>query len=126
LTPPTVEYTLTVIGREFKPIIEALVQVGYKLKDQHTKNSPDPAIGHRNHAARPCTRCVRESARARLPVFLSEEERWTEPADLIIKGRDGAISARTVTYDFARLMKEDGAVKEIKCSESGDAVIVKM
>ena len=45
---------------------------------------------------------------------------WTEPADLIIKGMDGAISAKTVTYDFARLM--DGA-KEVKCSEFGDAVI---
>jgi isocitrate dehydrogenase len=45
---------------------------------------------------------------------------WTEAADLIIKGMDGAISARTVTYDFARLM--DGA-KEVKCSEFGDSVI---
>src|SRR6184192_2952663 len=48
---------------------------------------------------------------------------WTEAADLIIKGMDGAISAKTVTYDFARLM--DGA-KEVKCSEFGDAVIGKM
>ena len=45
---------------------------------------------------------------------------WTEAADLIIKGMEGAISARTVTYDFARLM--EGA-KEVKCSEFGDAVI---
>ena len=45
---------------------------------------------------------------------------WAEAADLIIKGMDGAISAKTVTYDFARLM--DGA-KEVKCSEFGDAVI---
>ncbi|HVM59609.1 MAG TPA: isocitrate dehydrogenase (NADP(+)) [Verrucomicrobiae bacterium] len=45
---------------------------------------------------------------------------WIEAADLIVKGMDGAINARTVTYDFARLM--DGA-KEIKCSEFGDAVI---
>ena len=45
---------------------------------------------------------------------------WTEAADLIIKGMDGAISARTVTYDFARQM--EGA-KEVKCSEFGDAVI---
>ncbi len=36
-SPPTVEYALTVIGREFKPIIEALVQVGNKLKVQRTK-----------------------------------------------------------------------------------------
>jgi isocitrate dehydrogenase len=48
---------------------------------------------------------------------------WTEAADLIIKGMDGAINAKTVTYDFARLM--DGA-KEVKCSAFGDAVIAKM
>ena len=45
---------------------------------------------------------------------------WTEAADLVIKGMDGAISARTVTYDFARQM--EGA-KEVKCSEFGDAII---
>jgi isocitrate dehydrogenase len=45
---------------------------------------------------------------------------WTEAADLIIKGMDGAIAAKTVTYDFARLT--EGA-KEVKCSEFGDAVI---
>ena len=48
---------------------------------------------------------------------------WTEAADLIIKGMDGAINAKTVTYDFAHQM--DGA-KEVKCSEFGDAVIGKM
>jgi isocitrate dehydrogenase len=48
---------------------------------------------------------------------------WTEAADLIIKGMDGAISARTVTYDFARQM--DGA-KEVKCSEFADALIKHM
>jgi isocitrate dehydrogenase len=48
---------------------------------------------------------------------------WTEAADLVVKGMDGAISARTVTYDFARLM--EGA-KEVKCSEFGDAVIAHM
>ena len=45
---------------------------------------------------------------------------WTEAADLVINGMDGAIAARTVTYDFARQM--EGA-KEVKCSEFGDAVI---
>jgi isocitrate dehydrogenase len=45
---------------------------------------------------------------------------WTEAADLIVKGMEGAIAAKTVTYDFARLM--DGA-KEVKCSEFGDAVV---
>ncbi len=48
---------------------------------------------------------------------------WTEAADLIVKGMDGAIAAKTVTYDFARLM--EGA-KEVKCSEFADAVIAKM
>ncbi len=48
---------------------------------------------------------------------------WTEAADLILKGLDGAIAAKTVTYDFARLM--EGA-KEVKCSEFGGAIIAKM
>jgi len=48
---------------------------------------------------------------------------WTEAADLVIKGMDGAIGARAVTYDFARQM--EGA-KEVKCSEFGDAVIAHM
>jgi isocitrate dehydrogenase len=48
---------------------------------------------------------------------------WTEAADLIIKGMDGAISAKNVTYDFARLM--EGA-KEVKCSQFGDEVIAHM
>ena len=48
---------------------------------------------------------------------------WGEAADLIVKGMEGAIAAKTVTYDFARLM--DGA-QEIKCSEFGDAIIEHM
>jgi isocitrate dehydrogenase len=48
---------------------------------------------------------------------------WTEAADLILKGMDGAISAKTVTYDFHRMM--EGATK-LKCSEFGDAVIKHM
>jgi isocitrate dehydrogenase len=48
---------------------------------------------------------------------------WTEAADLILKGMDGAIGNKTVTYDFARLM--EGA-KEVRCSEFGDAVIAHM
>jgi isocitrate dehydrogenase len=48
---------------------------------------------------------------------------WNEAADLILKGMDGAIGARTVTYDFARLMQ--GAT-EVKCSAFGDAVIAHM
>ena len=45
---------------------------------------------------------------------------WTEAADLVVKGVEGAIGAKTVTYDFERLM--DGA-KLLKCSEFGTAVI---
>jgi isocitrate dehydrogenase len=48
---------------------------------------------------------------------------WTEAADLIIKGMDGAIRAKSVTYDFARLM--DGA-KQVKCSEFGQAIVRQM
>jgi len=48
---------------------------------------------------------------------------WNEAADLIIKGLDGAITSKRVTYDFARLM--DGAT-EIKCSEFGDNIIEHM
>jgi isocitrate dehydrogenase len=50
---------------------------------------------------------------------------WSDAADLIIKGMDGAISAKTVTYDFERLMKAEGdtTVKKVKCSEFADAVI---
>ncbi|MDN5515995.1 MAG: NADP-dependent isocitrate dehydrogenase [Pseudomonas sp.] len=45
---------------------------------------------------------------------------WAEAADLIIKGTNGAIAAKTVTYDFERLM--EGA-KLMSCSEFGDAMI---
>jgi len=48
---------------------------------------------------------------------------WNEAADLIVKGMEGAVAAKTVTYDFARLM--EGA-KEVKCSEFGDAIIEHM
>jgi len=49
---------------------------------------------------------------------------WTEAADLIIKGVDGAIEAREVTYDFERLMRAEGVeAKLLKCSEFGDAVV---
>ena len=48
---------------------------------------------------------------------------WNEAADLVIKGMDGAIGAKTVTYDFARLMQ---GAKEVKCSEFGTAIIEKM
>jgi len=48
---------------------------------------------------------------------------WNEAADLVVKGMDGAIAAKRVTYDFARLM--DGAT-ELKTSEFGDAIIRSM
>ena len=48
---------------------------------------------------------------------------WTEAANLILKGLNGAIGRKTVTYDFARQM--EGA-KEVKCSEFGDALIANM
>ncbi|SFQ10584.1 NADP-dependent isocitrate dehydrogenase [Pseudomonas borbori] len=48
---------------------------------------------------------------------------WTEAADLIIKGTNGAISAKTVTYDFERLM--EGA-QLLSCSQFGDAMIAHM
>ena len=48
---------------------------------------------------------------------------WNEAADLVVKGMDGAIGSKRVTYDFARLM--DGAT-ELKCSEFGDEIIKHM
>ena len=48
---------------------------------------------------------------------------WMEAADLVIKGMDGAIQAKTVTYDFERLM--DGA-KLMSCSQFGDEMIKHM
>ncbi len=48
---------------------------------------------------------------------------WTEAADLVLKGMDGAIASKRVTYDFARQM--EGAT-EIKCSEFGDNIIAHM
>ncbi len=48
---------------------------------------------------------------------------WTEAADLIVKGLGGAITAKTVTYDFDRLM--DGATK-LGSAEFGDAIIANM
>jgi isocitrate dehydrogenase len=48
---------------------------------------------------------------------------WTEAADLIIKGIAGAIEAKTVTYDFERLMPD---ATLLRCSEFGDAIINNM
>jgi len=48
---------------------------------------------------------------------------WTEAADLIIKGIEGAISDKEVTYDLARLMDNP---HELSCSGFGDAIIARM
>ncbi|VVC76157.1 Isocitrate dehydrogenase [NADP] [Aquicella siphonis] len=48
---------------------------------------------------------------------------WNEAADLIISGMEGAIAAKTVTYDFARLM---GDAKEVSSSGFGEAMIKHM
>jgi isocitrate dehydrogenase len=49
--------------------------------------------------------------------------KWDEAADLIIRGMEGAIAAKTVTYDFARMMP---GAREVKCSEFGEAVVKHM
>ncbi|HEY1923047.1 MAG TPA: isocitrate dehydrogenase (NADP(+)) [Tepidisphaeraceae bacterium] len=56
-------------------------------------------------------------------VMMLEYMNWQEAADLILKGLEGAIAAKTVTYDFARQM--EGATK-VKCSEFGTAMIKHM
>ena len=48
---------------------------------------------------------------------------WNEAADLIVRGMEGAISAKTVTYDFERQMND---AKLLKCSEFGAAIITHM
>lgn len=48
---------------------------------------------------------------------------WFEAADLVVKGMEGAIKAKTVTYDFERLM-EDATL--LSCSEFADAMIANM
>jgi isocitrate dehydrogenase len=48
---------------------------------------------------------------------------WPEAADMIIRGLEGAIQAKTVTYDFARLTDD---ATEVKTSEFGDAIIAHM
>lgn len=48
---------------------------------------------------------------------------WNEAADLVIKGMNGAIGAKTVTYDFERLMS---GAKLMSCSGFGDAMIKHM
>lgn len=49
--------------------------------------------------------------------------KWTEAADLIIKGLEKAIAAATVTYDFARLMEN---AKTVSCSQFGREIVANM
>ncbi len=56
-------------------------------------------------------------------VMMLEHLGWQEAADLIVKGIEGAIGHKCVTYDFHRLM--EGAVK-LKCSEFGTEIISNM
>ena len=56
-------------------------------------------------------------------VMMLEYMGWQEAADLIVKGIEGAISQKRVTYDFHRLM--EGATK-LKCSEFGDEIVANM
>ncbi|MEJ2631678.1 MAG: NADP-dependent isocitrate dehydrogenase [Acidihalobacter sp.] len=48
---------------------------------------------------------------------------WTEAADLVIRGMEGAIRSGRVTYDFARMMTN---AQELSCSEFGNEVVVNM
>ena len=56
-------------------------------------------------------------------VMMLEYMGWNEAADLIVKGIEGAIAKKQVTYDFHRLM--EGANK-LKCSEFGHEIIANM
>jgi isocitrate dehydrogenase len=56
-------------------------------------------------------------------VMMFEYMGWQEAADLIVKGLEKAIGAKTVTYDFERLMS---GAKKVKCSEFADEMIKHM
>ena len=56
-------------------------------------------------------------------VLMLEHLGWQEAADLIVKGIEGAIGAKTVTYDFERLMEEATLVS---CSGFGNAIVEHM
>jgi isocitrate dehydrogenase len=56
-------------------------------------------------------------------VMMLEHLKWQESADLIVKSLEKAIDAKTVTYDFARLMS---GAKEVKCSEFASEMIKHM
>src|SRR4051812_5682920 len=56
-------------------------------------------------------------------VMMLEYMKWQEAADLIIRGLEKAIDAKTVTYDFERLMQ---GAKKVKCSEFASEMIKHM
>ena len=56
-------------------------------------------------------------------VMMLEYLGWKEAGDLIIKGIEGAINKKRVTYDFHRLMEN---ATKLKCSEFGDEIIANM
>ena len=57
-------------------------------------------------------------------VMLLEWLGWKEAAELVVKAFEKTIQQRVVTYDFARLLREEGTeVVEVKCSEFGKKVI---
>ncbi len=56
-------------------------------------------------------------------VMMLEYLGWKEASDLIIKGIEGAIDKKRVTYDFHRLMEN---ATKLKCSEFGDEIIAHM
>jgi isocitrate dehydrogenase len=53
---------------------------------------------------------------------------WNEAADLVVRGMDGAVAARRVTYDFARLLRQEGLddTVELRCSEFGEEIVKHM
>ena len=58
-----------------------------------------------------------------IPAALAKGAVWQEAADLIIKGFEATIAAKTVTYDLERQMPGS---KKLKCSEFGAAIVKNM
>jgi isocitrate dehydrogenase len=56
-------------------------------------------------------------------VMMLEDMGWNKAADLIVKGIEGAIKKKTVTYDLHRQMK---GAKKVSCSQFGKAIIKNM
>ena len=61
-------------------------------------------------------------------VMMLDHMQWNEAADLIVKGMERSITDAQVTYDLARLMKNEGreGVSELSCSGFGEAIIARM